>query len=369
MLFKVMINTAKLLLKKKSFIFMGIVAPAIVIVFFSFAFGKNMNYKIGIIDKDNSYISKEIIDVINNIEDVDITDISKENYEILLASHQIQIAIIIEESFSNNLLNLEDGKITIKSISNSDVKETLVSIIKSKVNNLSFIAKISDNDIKKFQEKNEAYKKNLLKYNLSEVKEKKPAIENSIGIVIMMILISGAAIANFLIEDEEHNTKTRILVSGIKPHKYYMALLIVFYLVSSISSLIYYGLCKLLNLDFGMSNTNNFLVVMLLLNLVSISLNLCIVSFTRNRYIASTVNILIVIPTCMLSGVFWDFEVMPDYLQKVGSLMPQRCIYRSIESLQAYGNLNSIYQYIFYMIAISLLLFTLSLSMFRIRKI
>ena len=52
MLFRIMINTTKLLLKKKSFIIMGIIAPAIVIVFFSFAFGKDMNYKIGIIDKD-----------------------------------------------------------------------------------------------------------------------------------------------------------------------------------------------------------------------------------------------------------------------------------------------------------------------------
>ena len=99
---------------------MGIVSPAIVIVFFSFAFGSNMNYKVVIIDKDNSYISKDIINVISNIEDIDIVDIKKDNYEMLLASHQIQIAIIIEKNFSNNLLNLEEGKITIKSISNSD---------------------------------------------------------------------------------------------------------------------------------------------------------------------------------------------------------------------------------------------------------
>lgn len=197
-----MVNTAKLLFKKKSFIIIGIVSPAIVIVFFSFAFGSNMNYKVGIIDKDNSYISKDIIDVISNIEDIDIVDIEKDNYEMLLASHQIQIDIIIEKNFSNNLLNLEDGKITIKSISNSDIKETLVSMIKSKVNNLSLIAKISDKNIEKFKEINEGYKENLFKVNLNEAKESRPAIENSIGIVIMMILISGATIANFLIEKE-----------------------------------------------------------------------------------------------------------------------------------------------------------------------
>ena len=201
---------------------MGILAPAIVLIFFSFAFGNDITYKVGIVDKDNNYISNEIIETINNIEDVDVVDISKDNYEMLLASHQIQIAVIIEDNFSYNILNLKEDKITIKSISNSDVKETLISIIKSKVNNLNLIAKISDKDIGKFKEKNEAYKENLIKYNLNEANDGRPSIENSIGIVIMMILISGVAIVNFLIEDEENNTKERVFISGIKQYKYYI---------------------------------------------------------------------------------------------------------------------------------------------------
>ena len=153
---------------------MGILAPAIVLIFFSFAFGNDITYKVGIVDKDNNYISNEIIETINNIGDVDVVDISKDNYEMLLASHQIQIAVIIEDNFSYNILNLKEDKITIKSISNSDVKETLISIIKSKVNNLNLIAKISDKDIGKFKEKNEAYKENLIKYNLNEANDGRP---------------------------------------------------------------------------------------------------------------------------------------------------------------------------------------------------
>lgn len=200
-----MVNTMKLLLKKKSFIIMGIVAPAVIIVFFSFAFGSDMNYKVGIINKDNNYISNEVVEAINKVENIDVVDISKENYEMLIISHQIQMVVIIEENFSDNILNLEESEVTIKSISNSDVKETLISIIKSKVNNLSLIAKISDKNIDKFKKNNEDYKENLLNYTLSEVENVRPAIENSIGIVIMMILISGASIANFLIEDDENN--------------------------------------------------------------------------------------------------------------------------------------------------------------------
>lgn len=149
--------------------------------------------------------SNQVVEAINEVENIDVVDISKENYEMLIISHQIQMVVIIEENFSDNILNLEESEVTIKSISNSDVKETLVSIIKSKVNNLSLIAKISDKNIDKFKKNNEDYKENLLNYTLSEVENVRPAIEKSIGIVIMMILISGASIANFLIEDDENN--------------------------------------------------------------------------------------------------------------------------------------------------------------------
>ena len=338
---RIIINTIKILFKKKSFIVMSIIAPAIITLFFSFVFGNSINYKVGIVNKDKDYISNEIIETINNIENIDVVDISKENYEMLLVSHQIQMVIIIEEEFTYKVLNLEEGKIEIKSISNSDIKETLVSIIKSKVDNLSLIAKISNKNIDEFKENNEEYKENLIKYNLNDIKEGRPSIENSLGIVIMMILVSASAIANFLIEDNEGGTKERVLVSGVKPQKYYLALLIVFYLMSSLSSIIYYYLCKLLNL-------------------VAISINLFVVSFTRNRYIANTINILIVIPTSMMSGLFWDFEIMPNYIQKIGSFLPQRYVYKALEDLQTYCGLSSIYDYIFYMIALSLGLFILS---------
>lgn len=365
-----MLNTIMMLFKKKSFILMGIIAPAIIIVFFSFAFGNNLEYKVGIVNNDKGYIANEVVQAINKIENVDIVDISKESYELLLASHQIQIAVIINSDFTYKTLNLENNSesIVVKSISNNDVKETIILIMESKIGNLNTIAKISNRNIETFKANNEAYKSNLLNYTVNEQEKSRPNIENSLGLVIMMILISGSSIASFLIEDEEGYTKTRVLVSGVHPYKYYAAVLIVFYLLSALSSGIYYGLCILFNLDFGMSRPTYFLVVLLMLNLVAIALNLCIVSFTRSRYIASTVNILIVIPTCMISGVFWDFEIMPKYLQKIGSLMPQRIVYTSIETLQSNGKLSSICYHILYMITIALILFIVSQLMDNVLK-
>jgi len=364
-----MINTFKLLMKKKSFITMGIIAPAFIILFFTFAFGKEYNYKVGIIDNDKSYISNEIINTINNIENIDIINVSNDDYKILLATEQIQVAVIINKNFSENILNLKTDEITIKAISNGELKSILSSIIKSKSYELSLIAQNSDKDINKFKEINKSYKDNLLTVNYNEIKDSRASIDNSLGLVIMMIFITGSTIASFIIDDEENNTKCRILVSKVKPYKYYMSLLIVFYLLSCASTFIYYIMCKVLNLNFNMINTNNFLIIMLMINLVSVSLNLLIVSFTKSRYVASTINILLVIPSCMLSGVFWDFKLMPNYLQKIGEFLPSRWVYVCLEKLKVYDDLSCISEYIFAMLELSLIFFIISILFFKKRKI
>ena len=49
---------------------MGVISPAIISLFCTFTFGKESNYKVGVIDKDKGYISKEIVKTIEDIDNV-----------------------------------------------------------------------------------------------------------------------------------------------------------------------------------------------------------------------------------------------------------------------------------------------------------
>lgn len=365
---KIIFNNFKLLLSKKSFIIMGVIAPAIVIMLFSFSFGKSSNYKVGVINNDNNYISKEIINTIHKIENVDIVEIKDDEVELLLITHQIQMAVIIEKDFSKNILNEEKDQVIIKSINNSDVVSIISDVINSKSEDLSLISSISNGSIEKFKELDKEYNENSLNINTNELINDKASIDNSIGIVIMIIFIVGSSISNFLIEDEENKTKSRILASGVSITKYYTSMVVVFYILSCVTTIIYYSLCKIFKLDFLMDNTTNFLIVLLFINLVSVSLNLCIVSLTKSRYVASTINILIVVPTCMMSGVFWDFSIMPEYMKKIGELLPQRWVYICLEKLQTYNNIKSISNYLIYMLLLSVGLFILSIIIHKLKK-
>ena len=367
-LIRLIINTIKLLLKKKSYIAISIIMPAFIIVFFSFEFKGEDKYKVGIIDNDNTYASRELISAIDDLEDIQSIKIKEEDSEILLITQQIQMAIIINDNFQDNLLNLRENEIKIKSINESDVKSVVQTMIDLKCEDLSMIANMSNKNINEFKRINQDYKDTVTNLSLNDVDYQRAEIKNSLGLIIFLIFIVSNNIANFFIEDEENKTKGRIFNSGISKWKYYVSLIFVFYMMSAITTLTYYILAQIFNINFCMENSMNFLVVMLLLNLVALSFNLCIVSFTRSRYTSSILNILIVVPCCMISGVFWDFNVMDKNIQEIGKFMPTRWVYICMENLQQTNNLNNINLYLSAMIILSAILFTISFIKLKINR-
>ena len=78
---RLILNTTKLLMRKKSYIIIGVIIPAFIVIFFSFEFGGQYKYKIGIVDKDNSYSSNQIIESIDELEDIQSIKIKEKDYK------------------------------------------------------------------------------------------------------------------------------------------------------------------------------------------------------------------------------------------------------------------------------------------------
>lgn len=365
---RLIINTMRVLMKNKSYIIVGIIIPVFIAIFFSFEFTGEHKFKVGVIDNDNSYASKEIIKTIDDLEGIQSIKIKEEDSEILLITQQIQMTVTIDDDFQNKLLNSQDNEIKIKTINENDVKLVVQSMIDMRCEDMSMIGKMSKGDINKFKEINQDYNDKNTIFSLNDVNEKRPEIGTSLGLIIFIIFIVSGNISSFLIKYEENKTKINTLNHGISKWKYYLSLIVAFYVMSSITALIYYVILTIFNVDFGMENSINFLVVMLLLNLIALSFNLCIVSFTRSKYISSMLNILIIIPCCMLSGVFWDYNIMPENFQAIGKFMPTRWVYICIENLQQTNDLGTINTYLNAMIILSIILFVISFVKLKVNK-
>ena len=98
-------------MRKKSYIISGVIIPVFIIIFFSFEFGGQYKYKIGIVDKDNSYSSNQIIESIDELEDIQSVKIKEKDYKLLLITQQIEVAVIIDKGFEDNLLNFKEQDI------------------------------------------------------------------------------------------------------------------------------------------------------------------------------------------------------------------------------------------------------------------
>lgn len=358
---KVMMNTFKLLMKKKTFLFLAIVIPAILTIFFSFGLGQEGQYRIGVINKDKGIISQSVLKKIENIQGVSIEMVDEETYESKVTGKELELAIIINEDFSENILNNVTDTIEVQSIAESDVKPVIVGVLNSETKNLRDLAKVANGDEIKFKELQKEYESNMPEYNLSTESEKKVSVMMSIGIVIMMILTSGQTILRFVIDDEVNGTKARTILSGVSEKAYSAGVFIVFYICSALTSLVYYGMCLGLGLDFGLDNSLYFLLILLLINLLSVTFYLFVVSFTKDPGVAANMSTIIIIPTSMLSGSFWDFGMMPDYMQKIGNLCPQRWAVNAIETIQNGGTLIDAAPMIIALIMLSLGLFLLSI--------
>lgn len=365
---KLIINTMRVLMKEKSYIMIAIIIPVFIAIFFSFEFTGEYKFKVGVIDNDNSYASNEIIKTIDHLEGIQSIKIKEADSEILLITQQIQMAVTIDDNFQNKLLNSQDNEIKVKTINENDVKLVVQSMIDMKCEDLSMIGKMSKGEINKFKEINQDYNDKNTIFSLNDVNEKRSEIGSSLGLIIFIIFIVSGNISSFLIKDEENKTKINTLNNGISKWKYYLSLIVAFYVMSSMTVLIYYVILTIFNVDFGMENSINFLVVILLLNLVALSFNLCIVSFTRSKYTSSMLNILITIPCCMLSGVFWDYNIMPKNFQIIGEFMPTRWVYICIENLQQTNDLGSINTYLNVMMILSVIFFVINFVKLKVNK-
>lgn len=357
----VILNTFKLLIKRKSFITVSIIIPAICTILFSYVNGQSMVEKVGIVDNDNGEMSYRIKEKLEKIEGIKLENLKEEEVQNLLASRDVELVIIINKNYTEDIINGKEPKIVIKKAKVSEISEMVKSTINSENKILYSLSEMSHNNIEKFRILEKEYKDNIPNYSLSKREENKISVMHSIGIIIMIIFISGQTITRFIIQDEKGGTQNRILLSKVSKQKYYASMLIVFYICSSLTSIIYYIMCLAFRFDFGMDNSLYFLAALLLTNLVAVAFNLCIVSGIKSLSVASGVSILFIVPTSMLSGAYWDFELMPEFMQRIGGLCPQRWAMDIIEKFQRGYGIKQAMPLIMAMILLSIVLFMLSL--------
>lgn len=360
-MFRIIKNTLKILLKRKSFLFITFILPAILIFFFT-SFGESMgSINIGIYNKDNGEFGKAIEEKLGNMSGANISFVdSEEEYTSNLIFEECSVVVIIDKNFTEDILNGKENIIKVKSISAGEAAPIVTAYLEDEVSSLAMICNNVDVEKDGIDKVLDTFNNSKPEYNIiSEVNKSKDPY-NSMGMVLYIIFITAAMSCGFILEDERQNTKERILLSKVSERQYYGAQLIVYFLVSCIPAIEYYIICKVANFDFGFKYDFIVVLLMLILVLMAISLGLFLSSIIKNKMIFTLVMTTFTIPVFMLSGSYWPFEMMSEGMQKLGNALPIRWLYIIFEKLMANEGFISIVPLIACLLLLTLVLFLLS---------
>ena len=360
-MFRIIKNTLKILLKRKSFLFVTFVLPAILIFLFS-SFGQIMgSINIGIYNKDNGEFGKVIEKRLAEMNGATISFVdSEEEYISNLIFEECSVVVIIDENFTEDIINGKENLIKVKSINAGEAAPIVTGYLEGEVSSLAMICNNVDVEKEGIDKVLDTFKSSKPENNnISEVtKSKNPY--NCMGIILYTIFITAAMSCGFILEDERQNTKERILLSKISEKQYYGAQLIVYFLTCCIPAIEYYIICKVSNFDFGFKNDFIVLILLFILVLMAISLGLFLSSIIKNKMLFTLVMTTFTIPVFMLSGSYWPFEMMSKGMQRVGNVLPIRWFYIILEKLSANEGIISILPLLGCIILLTLVLFLLS---------
>lgn len=147
--------------------------------------------------------------------------------------------------------------------------------------------------------------------------------EYLISMMIYSCMLGGIiTTSNTLLDDQTSHFTLFVSLKPISKLQYYSSMVIVFLCLNLISSIV---ICLVGVLVNHITISLSLIALLLLINLIgTIPLIIlgALTSLAKNPNTVNLLNSIIVFPLAIISGLWWPIQMMPDWLQKIGKLMP-----------------------------------------------
>jgi ABC-2 type transport system permease protein len=317
----------------------------------------------GIVDLDQSTMSKNTLSFIGSLRNVKVSKGSELEVKNKIAAGSLDCAVIIEPGFSKAVLNGEKPEVQIVSIKGAQVTAFIKAYLNNYISNLSSLSTAATGDETVFNTLYQKYNNTEFKVSTHSVKDTSKNNDmtvQTIGFLLMIMLNSAGGLSELILKEKENRTYFRLMSAPIDGKKYVLANSIVNMVIMTIQVMV---TLTVMTKVFGISAGIPFWEmagVLMFFSLVSVGLSLVITAFATNSTSASAMQNLIFTPTCLLAGCFWPVEIMPKAAQKIADFLPQRWLLDTITELQKGHPLSSLTVNLATLLAFALVFFVIA---------
>lgn len=329
-----------------TFIFLPILSTLLAL---SLSFGGDVPAKIGILDKDNSRVSKTFVNHIKDNEKYDIyTKLDEKAINQYLQDKSLEAVLILNKGFEDKVLSGQTQKLQLEAVAGSQTTEWFkahVNYLLEYYNTIGDVAKGDKTIFNNILKQNKALPYGVTKNQLADRSRSKSVSARSTGFLLILMLGSSSMIYSAILTDKKRRLYDRLILTKITKLQYLLSYVCLGLLAYTIQIAIIIGVLKLINISFYIP-WSVLLLTFYLYALLSIGFGLFVGAVSQNPQQSSQLSNLIIMPSSMLAGCLWPLSITPPYMQAIGKLLPQNWVLSIIEGYQSGANIVTVAPYL-----------------------
>ncbi|HDX9610494.1 TPA: ABC transporter permease [Bacillus toyonensis] len=322
---------------------------------------------IGIVNKENEPIANDTVKFLEGLNHVNVSKIKESEVEDKLTSKKLDGVITLDSGFSASVREGKPSHIEIASIKGDQVTVFIKSYVYNYIDNIAAISKVAGKDQSTFNSMYASYQNSSFKVKsetLEDTSKNKDMTNQTMGYLIMFMLFSAVNLSGFILKEKENRTYFRLLSTPIDGKKFILSNVAVNMMILTVQIVI----AVLFMTNVFHTNINMPFIVMIgvlmIFALIAIGLSLVIVSFSKSSAASNAMQNIVIVPTCLLAGCYFPYDIMPKAVQKVADFLPQRWLLDTIAKLQQGIPFSELYLNILILFAFAIAFFLITIYKF-----
>jgi ABC-type multidrug transport system, permease component len=366
------LNIFKVNFRKKITIVIFFILPVCGFIFSFFTYGRtNIGVStIAVVDLDHSSLSQDVIQSLHegSTGRLKIAAVSGREIKTKIISGEIDCAVIIPAGFAKSIYNGHTPKIDLVSVKGEAATAWMKQYLHAVLASLQDIGDAAAGRKEIFTQIYDRYQREHLALAMTEIHDQtanKEMTTQNIGFLIMLMLFGIGNTSELILSEKRNRTFHRICAAPVTARMYLLSNVVANLLIVMIQVCL---ALLVMTKIFGIITYVPFIqlfAVLVLFGLVAIALGLFVVSFSSDTSRAITLQNLIVVPTCLLTGCLWPLEIMPKAIQRIAEFLPQRWAIAAIQKLQEGAGFSRVLVHLSIIIAFALALFFIAAYRFR----
>lgn len=326
----------KRITKNKIKLLILLVMPLMFIMLF--ALQSRVSLNLGLVDQDHSTLSKKLTEDLQGMYRVKVHLLDEKEVTDKAVTFQTDYSLIIKPGFEDKILSGESPEVEEFYVTEKEKLYFARNTINTFINDMKIMASGSGFDQAKFEVALKEYDKNKLSVtNEDQTAKEVDQSRLALGFLVQFMIYFSSIIAGIILEDKSSGVFHRVFYAPVSVARYLFENLAAFIIIGTAQVVSVLALVKgPFGLDLG-THPINMVLLFMVFSVVCVTFGLLLASLFKKPLYAYTLVFFLATPLVMLGGCYWNIELMPETMIKIGQLLPTFWVMNGVDKLLYQG--------------------------------